>query len=302
MANPNKERNDLKLGSQPKQMSIGQLAVLAEGTIATLLRFCHHKEPHRDPDDEVFTHPEIVFTVRDRWHFQSEGGTFEINPERVVLARAGQHYRCRHCDPIPQDENISVQFHPHTLQDLLSRYPPFDGERMLEEHAFRHAVLPRSPGLRGLQQALLAEAAQKEAGYRLKVDLIAMELLVESLRLSSDLVIYPSRPVDSRYRERIEPVKAYLEAHLAEEVDLVSLSRAAALSPYYLSRLFKAHVGISPHQYLIRIRIKRAAELLQNSSLTVTQVCYQVGFNSLSHFITTFRQHTGLTPSQYRHR
>lgn len=56
-------------------------------------------------------------------------------------------------------------------------------------------------------------------------------------------------------RDRVEEAKVYLEAHLAEDIDLASLSQAVALSPYYLSRLFKAHVGQSAHQYLIRLRL-----------------------------------------------
>jgi AraC-like DNA-binding protein len=48
------------------------------------------------------------------------------------------------------------------------------------------------------------------------------------------------------------------------------------------------------------VRIRHASELLQGSSLSVTQICHRVGFNSLSHFTTTFRMHTGMSPSRYR--
>ena len=55
-----------------------------------------------------------------------------------------------------------------------------------------------------------------------------------------------------------------------------------------------------PYRYLIRLRIQYTSDLLQDSSLSVTQVCHRSGFNSLSHFITTFHRHTGMSPSQYR--
>jgi AraC-like DNA-binding protein len=78
------------------------------------------------------------------------------------------------------------------------------------------------------------------------------------------------------------------------------VARAAALSPYYLTRIFKARYGVPPYRYVIGLRIADATALLRDSSLSVTQICHRTGFNSLSHFITTFRRHTGMSPSRYR--
>ena len=69
-----------------------------------------------------------------------------------------------------------------------------------------------------------------------------------------------------------------------------------------VTRQFTAYVGVPPYRYLIELRIERARQLLRETELTVTQICHRVGFNSLSHFTTTFRQHTGLSPSAYRRR
>lgn len=107
--------------------------------------------------------------------------------------------------------------------------------------------------------------------------------------------------VQSRHvRERAEEVRAFLEANFARDLDIDEVARAASLSPFYLTRIFKARYGVPPYRYLISVRIQRASELLRDSSFTVTQICHRSGFNSLSHFITTFRRHTGMSPSQYR--
>jgi AraC family transcriptional regulator len=100
--------------------------------------------------------------------------------------------------------------------------------------------------------------------------------------------------------ESMEMLKVYLREHLADQVQIKSLARLAALSPFYLIRMFKAHVGVPPHRYLTQVRIERAEELLRTSTLSVTQICHRVGFSSLSHFVTTFRKHTGKTPLEYR--
>lgn len=101
-------------------------------------------------------------------------------------------------------------------------------------------------------------------------------------------------------RDRAEQVRAYLEQNLTRDLDMNTVARAAAVSPFYLSRIFKARYGVPPYRYLIGLRIRYASDLLRDSTLSVTQICHRSGFNSLSHFITTFRRHTGMSPSQYR--
>src|SRR3989304_815484 len=100
--------------------------------------------------------------------------------------------------------------------------------------------------------------------------------------------------------ERAEGVRTYLEEHLTQDLDMTAVARAAALSPFYLTRIFKQRFGVPPYRYLIGLRITYASELLRTPSLSVTQICHRSGFNSLSHFITTVRRHMGMSPSQYR--
>ena len=103
-------------------------------------------------------------------------------------------------------------------------------------------------------------------------------------------------------QRKIAEVQAYLRQNLDRDVDLRSIAREASLSPYYFTRQFTAYVGVPPYRYLIGLRIQRAAELLRETELSITQVCSRVGFHSLSHFTTTFRGHTGMSPSAYRRR
>ncbi len=97
-------------------------------------------------------------------------------------------------------------------------------------------------------------------------------------------------------------MQAFLAANMDRDVDLTTIAQEAALSPYYFSRQFTAAIGVPPYRYLIELRIQRAAELLRDTELSVTQICSRVGFNNLSHFTTTFHRHTGLSPSAYRRR
>jgi AraC family transcriptional regulator len=103
-------------------------------------------------------------------------------------------------------------------------------------------------------------------------------------------------------QRKIAEVQAFLAQNLAYDVDLAAIARQASLSPYYFTRQFTAMVGIPPYRYLINLRIQRAAQLLRESDLTVTQILHRVGFHSPSHFTTTFRRHMGLSPTAYRRR
>ena len=109
-----------------------------------------------------------------------------------------------------------------------------------------------------------------------------------------------ARAPSPHVQARVEEVRVYLEANLTHDVDMASVARQVALSPFYLTRIFKAQYGVPPYRYLIRLRIKYATELLRDSVLSVTQICHRAGFNSLSHFITTFRHHVGVSPTHYR--
>ena len=103
-------------------------------------------------------------------------------------------------------------------------------------------------------------------------------------------------------QRRIREVQVFLAANLDRDVDLQAIAHEASLSPYYFTRQFTAMVGMPPYRYLISLRIARAAQLLRESDLTVTQILHRVGFHSPSHFTTTFRRHMGMSPTDYRRR
>jgi len=94
----------------------------------------------------------------------------------------------------------------------------------------------------------------------------------------------------------------FMEEHYFEDISLRDIARAACLSRYHFCRLFKRQVGITCISYLSQLRIERAKSLLGNTSHPITQICFDVGFNDLSHFERVFRSIAGITPSTYRKR
>ena len=97
-------------------------------------------------------------------------------------------------------------------------------------------------------------------------------------------------------------VRDLIDRAYAEPLDVAALARSAAVSPAYFSRSFKAAFGDTPHQYLMSRRMERAKALLRVDDLSVTDVCFAVGFSSLGSFSTQFKRLVGDTPTRYRER
>jgi AraC-like DNA-binding protein len=97
-------------------------------------------------------------------------------------------------------------------------------------------------------------------------------------------------------------VRDLIDRAYAEQLDIAALARSASVSPAYFSRSFKAAFGETPHQYLISRRMERAMALLRSRKLSVTEVCFAVGFSSLGSFSTQFRRLVGESPLVYRQR
>jgi len=104
----------------------------------------------------------------------------------------------------------------------------------------------------------------------------------------------------SEVHERLCRARAFINERYHEPIDLEKISQEACLSRYHFLRLFREEFDTTPHQYLIDRRIEKAKELLRHRRLTVTDVCFEVGFESLGSFSTLFRQRVGDAPTSYR--
>jgi len=95
-------------------------------------------------------------------------------------------------------------------------------------------------------------------------------------------------------------VRDRMDREYAQPLDVESLARDAHISAGHLSRQFRRAFGESPYQYLMTRRIERAMTLLRSSELSVTEVCFAVGCQSLGTFSTRFTELVGVPPSVYR--
>ena len=110
----------------------------------------------------------------------------------------------------------------------------------------------------------------------------------------------PTLDINFSNSSRIKQAIEYINAHLNEDLSLEAISSLLGISKYYFCRSFKQETGLTPWQYIIQLRVTAAKRLLVMPNLSITQISLQLGYSTPGQFANFFRQHTGISPSNYR--
>ncbi len=100
--------------------------------------------------------------------------------------------------------------------------------------------------------------------------------------------------------QRIVSAKLFMDKNFHEPIDLETISRQALLSRFHFHRLFTRIYRRTPHQYITQVRMEKARLLLNDDDKSVTEICNEVGFESLGSFSTLFKKEIGFAPQYYR--
>jgi AraC family transcriptional regulator len=217
------------------------------------------------------------FVVRDRY------GTSLMSEGSYLLVSAGHCFACSHRHG-EGDRCLSFRFEP----ELFERIAHDAGSKAEFTHNRLSPLRPLAP---------LTARARRAIARPALLDELAIELAGASLTLAGRArrIAAPS-PHEGRMSE----VLRYMAAHSAAAHTVTALAAMAKLSPYHFLRSFKAVTGVTPHQWLLRARLRAAAEKLALSRVPVTEIALDVGFDDLSNFTRTFRAEFGTSPRQYR--
>jgi AraC family transcriptional regulator len=228
----------------------------------------------------------VSFVRRGTFGYRCRGRAHELVAGAVLVGRAGDEFVCTHDHHGGGDECLSFRLSPELLSCL--------GER---REAWSRSVLPPLAEL-----MVLGELAQAAAEGRSDLGLDEAGLWFVSRCLDLAAGVEPEPVILSpALRRRTLESALWLEANANEPIDLGRAAAHAGTSSYHFLRLFSRVVGASPHQYLVRCRLRRAARLL-NDGASVTGVALAVGFGDLSNFIRTFRRAAGVTPLEFQAR
>lgn len=114
--------------------------------------------------------------------------------------------------------------------------------------------------------------------------------------VSNQLVVRQEHPEPAM----VTRAKEFIEDHQAEDLSLTDVARAVNASTFYFCKVFKKSTGINFTDYVSRVRIEKAKNLALNPNLRISEIAFEVGFQSLTHFNRVFKRITGMSPTQYR--
>jgi AraC family transcriptional regulator len=149
-------------------------------------------------------------------------------------------------------------------------------------------------------RSLSAELESDAWGGRLFADSLTIALSIHLIRHYSDWQQPLHQYTGGLSQRSLQQAIAYINEHLAEELSIAAIADELEMSQYYFSRLFKQSTGVSPYQYVMRLRIERATYLLRTTSLSIAAIATQVGFSNQNQLTIQFRKFVGTTPSAYR--
>jgi AraC family transcriptional regulator len=242
--------------------------------------------PAERPVVEVHGDFSVCYVRRGSFGYRVGGRAFELVAGSILVGRPGDEYVCTHeHGGGGGDECLAVHLAP-TLADTV-------GDR---GGVWQAGGVPPLPEL-----MVLGELAQAAAEGRSDLGVDEAALLFAS-RFAEVVSGHerPAAPPSARDRARAVSAALWLEAHAHQPIGLDDAAREAGLSAFRFLRVFGAVVGVTPHQYLVRCRLRHAARLLADDTRPITDVALEVGFADLSNFVRTFHRAAGVSPRRFR--
>ncbi len=256
---------------------------LRSGSIEVIDRRCT-VAPGTEPFVEVHDGFSISYVRRGSFGYRTRGESFELVAGSILVGRPGDEYTCTH-DHAHADECLSFHLAAAIVEAI--------GDRA---DVWLTGGVPPLPELMVLGE--LAQAVA-EGGSDVGLDEVGMLLTARVVDVVSgaERMRCPERALG---RRRAVDAALWIDAHAHETIDLEDAATEAGLSPFHFLRVFANVLGVTPHQYLVRCRLRRAASLLAGGERSITDVALDVGFGDLSNFVRTFRRAAGVSPGRFR--
>lgn len=249
------------------------------------------------PEDRPFEERHAVVSLsivtEGTFRYRTATGSALMAPGTILLGSVGTCYECGHEHGVG-DRCLSLQFEAEAWEDVVAATP---GARRLD---FAVPALPPLDALLGPSVGLQVFRTARETGAVEEGVLDFAGAVLGSLADAKPVSPEPT-PHD---RRRIATIVRRLEetAHDAAdgELSLHRLAGEAGMSPYHFLRTFRRVVGMTPYQFVLRLRMNQAALRLRASDEPVAAIAFDAGFGDLSTFNRRFRRLMGSTPSAWR--
>jgi AraC-like DNA-binding protein len=237
--------------------------------------------PKDKPFEERHSGASIAIVLGGTFQYRAQNGSELMTPGSLLLGNAGECFECGH-EHAAGDRCIAFTFSPEYFESIA-------GDRR-----FR---VPRLPAVRALS-SVVARASAAIAGESISWEEFGIQLAGDAIRLGgSGREIAKGMPSAVA---RVTRVVRMIEANRGVDLTLETLAKVARLSRFHFLRTFESLMGVTPHQYARRVRLREAAKRLATSKAKVLDIALDCGFEDVSNFNRAFRGEFGMSPRQYR--
>src|SRR5215470_2961824 len=247
------------------------------------------------PDDRPFEERReqfaIAAVIEGTFSYRADTGRAVLHPGAFLFGNSATCYECGH-DHSTGDRCIAFHFAPTYFAEVAASIAGSGRFR------FPTPMLPATPKLLPWLARIEARTAHAD---RLAMDEAVPRLMEAVISAVSSAPPLPVR-ASARDERRISEVLRYIELHAVDALDLDMLAGIAIMSKYHFLRTFRHIVGMTPYQFLLSVRMRRAAVRLARSSEPVSTIAFDTGFGDLSTFNGRFRDVFGMSPTAYRNR
>lgn len=236
---------------------------------------------------------ELYFLVSGQRRYFIEDTLYDVEVGDLMIIPKAKLHRSLTKGNGPHARYV-VYFDEKMVDALVNRIGAENYEKLLE---FRKLQLPPEV-FRQVRAGLEQMCAEKQAPDEFShvVDTYILEnILLLALRYG-----VPKAPVVEKNVSKMQEVAHYINKNLASHISLKDAANVAHMEATYFSKAFKAATGEGFQEYLTKVRLQKAEQLLEHSDLPVSRVAEACGFSAANYFSDVFRRWKGLSPSQYR--
>ena len=263
--------------------------LLQSGSISVLDYRCSAGPADR-PFVELHDGFSVSYVRKGNFGYRFRGESFELVAGSILVGYPGDEFMCTHDHHVCGDECLSFQLIPSLVEAIGQ------GTEKWRAGIWRAGALPPLPEL-----MVLGELAQAAVDGTSDVGLDELGMVLVN-RFVEAVCGRKRNPPEVRMCDRRRAVDAalWIDANSHQPIDLESAATQAGLSSFHFLRLFAKVLGVTPHQYLVRSRLRHAARLLADDARSITDVALDVGFADLSNFVRTFHRAAGVSPRRFR--
>jgi AraC family transcriptional regulator len=244
--------------------------------------------PQDRPFEEQHADYVIAIVMAGSFQYRSHAGHALMTPNSVMLGSPGLCFECGH-EHAAGDRCVSFWYAADLIERLASD---------LGGDCRQPLGVPRLPPLRALAPVVAASAANITGSADLPWEDLGVELAASAI--ASTRGVTPSYRAPLNAEARVTRIVRSVDRSPEAQWTLNRMARDAGLSPYHFLRTFERLTGATPHQYILRARLREAALRLVSRGDRVLDIALECGFGDLSNFNRSFRAEFGLSPRAYR--